>query len=175
MSGRSPGGRHGNPRQYSCLESPRDRGAWRATVLRVTRSWAQMRRLSTCVPDIRIPLHADLPALDGLPLLLHLCRPWKHIQENNSDAPPMKEEAQPGREASLCVTVGWKQYSFQAGPSPAIICEVFRAAGPSICLSVSVNTCPQETASPPENSGYQTFHTSTQKKHEEQKLRSCLF
>ena len=30
-SGRSPGGGHGNPLQYSCLENPMDRGAWRAT------------------------------------------------------------------------------------------------------------------------------------------------
>ena len=30
--GRSPGGGHGDPLQYSCLETPRDRGAWRATV-----------------------------------------------------------------------------------------------------------------------------------------------
>ena len=30
--GRAPAGRHGNPRQYSCLENPRDRGAWWATV-----------------------------------------------------------------------------------------------------------------------------------------------
>ena len=29
---RSPGGGHGNPLQYSCLENPVDRGAWRATV-----------------------------------------------------------------------------------------------------------------------------------------------
>ena len=29
---RSPGGGHGNPFQYSCLENPMDRGAWRATV-----------------------------------------------------------------------------------------------------------------------------------------------
>ena len=35
-SGKSPGGGHGNPLQYSCLENPTDRGAWRATVLRVT-------------------------------------------------------------------------------------------------------------------------------------------
>jgi len=34
-SGRSPGGRHGNPLQYSCLE---DRGAWWATVHRVAQS-----------------------------------------------------------------------------------------------------------------------------------------
>ena len=30
--GRSPGGRHGNPLQYSCLENPLDGGAWWATV-----------------------------------------------------------------------------------------------------------------------------------------------
>ena len=36
--GRSPGGGNGNPLQYSCLEKPMDRGAWRATVLGVTES-----------------------------------------------------------------------------------------------------------------------------------------
>ena len=30
--GRSPGGRNGNPLQYSCLENPMERGAWWATV-----------------------------------------------------------------------------------------------------------------------------------------------
>ena len=30
-SGRSPGGGHGNPFQYSCLENPMDRGATWAT------------------------------------------------------------------------------------------------------------------------------------------------
>ena len=30
--GRSSGGGHGNPPQYSCLEGPVDRGAWRAAV-----------------------------------------------------------------------------------------------------------------------------------------------
>ena len=34
--GRSPGGGHGNSLQYSCLESPMDRGAWWATVHGVT-------------------------------------------------------------------------------------------------------------------------------------------
>ena len=32
VSGRSPGGGHGIPLQYSCLENPMDRGAWLATV-----------------------------------------------------------------------------------------------------------------------------------------------
>ena len=38
-SGRSPGGGHGNPLLYSCLENPMDRGAWWAMVHRVAKSW----------------------------------------------------------------------------------------------------------------------------------------
>ena len=37
-SGRSPGGGNGNPPQYSCLENPKDRGAWPATVHGVAKS-----------------------------------------------------------------------------------------------------------------------------------------
>ena len=40
---KSPGGGHGNPLQYSCLEILMDRGAWRATVQRVTESWTQLK------------------------------------------------------------------------------------------------------------------------------------
>ena len=36
--GRSPGEGNGNALQYSCLESPMDRGAWRATVHGVAKS-----------------------------------------------------------------------------------------------------------------------------------------
>ena len=46
-SGRSPGGGHGNPPQYSCLENPMDKGAWSVTVHRVAKSWTQLKRLST--------------------------------------------------------------------------------------------------------------------------------
>ena len=38
MSGRSPGGGHGNPLQYSCLENSMDRGPWQATVQGVAKS-----------------------------------------------------------------------------------------------------------------------------------------
>ena len=37
-SGRAPGGGHGNPLQYSCLENLMDREAWRATVHGVAKS-----------------------------------------------------------------------------------------------------------------------------------------
>ena len=47
--GRSPGEGNGNPLQYSCWENPMDRGAWRVTVHRVSKSltwlsdWACMQ------------------------------------------------------------------------------------------------------------------------------------
>ena len=46
-SGRSPGGGHGNPLQYSWLEEPMDRGAQQATVHRVAKSRTRLKQLST--------------------------------------------------------------------------------------------------------------------------------
>ena len=46
-SGRSPGGGHGNPLQFSCLESLMDRGAWQATVQRVAKSQTRLKLPST--------------------------------------------------------------------------------------------------------------------------------
>ena len=40
--GRSPGGGHGNPLQYSRLENPMDRGVWQAAVHGVTESRTQL-------------------------------------------------------------------------------------------------------------------------------------
>ena len=48
-SGRSPGEGNGNLLQYSCLENTMDRGAWQATVHGVTKSWTQLKQLSTPV------------------------------------------------------------------------------------------------------------------------------
>ena len=50
--GRSPGGGHGNPLQYSCLENPMDRGAWWATVHGAAKSRTQVQRFS---------MHAYMP------------------------------------------------------------------------------------------------------------------
>ena len=46
-SGRSPGGGHSNPLQYSCLENPMNREAWQATVHRVTKSQTRLKQLGT--------------------------------------------------------------------------------------------------------------------------------
>ena len=48
-----------NPFQYSCLENPVDRGAWRAAVHRVAQSWIRLKRLS---------MHACIGEGNGNPL-----------------------------------------------------------------------------------------------------------
>ena len=56
---RSPGGGHGNLLQYSCLENPKDRGAWLAKVHRVVKNQARLSthaRLHLVVQWLRIPL-----------------------------------------------------------------------------------------------------------------------
>ena len=65
--GRSWRGGNDNPLQYSCLENPVDRGAWRAAVHGVAQSWTQRATEHACMP----------PSLD--------CRVlprWEHFQEN---------------------------------------------------------------------------------------------
>ena len=63
-SGRYPGEGHGNPRQYFCLGNPMDRGAWWATVHKVTESRTQVKRLSTIsvlgTPDIQAYLSIEI-------------------------------------------------------------------------------------------------------------------
>ena len=46
--GRSPGGGHGHPLQYSCLENPMHRRAWQAMVHRVAKSLTWPKCISTC-------------------------------------------------------------------------------------------------------------------------------
>ena len=51
----------GNPRQCSCLENPRDGGAWWAAVYGVSQSWTQLKRRSSSslpawYPLTRVPL-----------------------------------------------------------------------------------------------------------------------
>ena len=64
--GRFPGGEHGNPLQYSCLENPMHRRTWWATVPRVAKSRTQLKWLSMHSWDIYTwSLHV---------VSLHVCR-----------------------------------------------------------------------------------------------------
>ena len=53
-SGRSSGARNGNPLLSSCLENPMERGAWWATVHRVTKSWVQLKQFSTHTHNVQL-------------------------------------------------------------------------------------------------------------------------
>ena len=66
-SGRSPGEGNGNPLQYSCLVNPMVRGAWRAIVHVVTKSWTRLKRLCTHTHRMSFappspPTHGSSPA-----------------------------------------------------------------------------------------------------------------
>ena len=60
-SGRSLGDGSGNPLQYSCLESPMDRGAWRATVRGVAKSQTWLKQVSTHVSVRTLRFHCRGP------------------------------------------------------------------------------------------------------------------
>ena len=59
------GERNGNPLQYSCLENPRDWGAWWAAVCRVTQSRTQLKRLSSSSSMIPAQVVKSLATGDG--------------------------------------------------------------------------------------------------------------
>ena len=61
---RSPGGGHGNPLQYSRLENPMNKGAWRATVHVVTKSHTRPKQLGmhACTHSCEV-----LPRVGGEP------------------------------------------------------------------------------------------------------------
>ena len=55
--GRFPGGAHDNPLQYSRLENPMDRGAWRAVVHRVAKSQARLKQFSMLACKVKLEEH----------------------------------------------------------------------------------------------------------------------
>ena len=83
------GERNGNPLQYSCLESPVDRAAWRAAVHRVAQSWTRLKQLS---------MHACTGEGNGKPTPVFLpgesqgrgslvgCRLWGRTESDTTEA-----------------------------------------------------------------------------------------
>ena len=64
--GRSPGEGNSNPLQYYCLENPMERGAWKAAVYGVAKSWTRLSNFTHSLTMLTIPIHEHSVAL-------HLC------------------------------------------------------------------------------------------------------
>ena len=62
---------NGNPLQYSCLENPRDRGAWWA-VHRVRHDWSDSAAAAAATPHIKYESWKCV----GCSVCLNLCNPW---------------------------------------------------------------------------------------------------
>ena len=56
---------NGNPLQYSCLENPRDRGAWWAAVYGITQSWTRLKRLSKATGLVSLSEKREEDLLEG--------------------------------------------------------------------------------------------------------------
>ena len=89
-SGRSPGGGHGNPLQYSCLENPMDQGAWWAAVYGVAQS---RTRLSDWPSPF--PFHASemfLPGESQGQRSLVGCRLWGHTESDTTEVTQQQQQ-----------------------------------------------------------------------------------
>ena len=100
-SGRSPAEGNGNPLQYSCLENPMDRGAWRATICGVTKSQTRLKQLNTTL---------------------------KRKGSHRTEVPESREEVLPQLRAWACLPFQYSQaaaYIFRCKP-----CQSYRCAFP---------------------------------------------
>ena len=60
-SGRSPGGGKDNPVQYSWLENSMDKGAWRALVHGLAKSWTELSTSTKFISNVFSPNHHLFP------------------------------------------------------------------------------------------------------------------
>ena len=74
-SGRSPGGRNGNPVQYTCLENPMDRGGWWGAVHGVAKSQTRLSMITLILTHgsrtrmlLNIPKQRILPTPNNSPV-----------------------------------------------------------------------------------------------------------
>ena len=98
-SGRFPGGGHGHPLQYSCLENPVDRGAWLAMVRRVSKSQTQLSDFTLtfhfhALEKERQPTPVFLPGESRGWRSLMGCRLWGRTESDTTEATEQQQQQQ---------------------------------------------------------------------------------
>ena len=116
--GRSPGGGHGNPLQYSCLENPMDRGAQWATVCRVAKSQTWLKQLKTQIEHVRLEFFSLMTLYWGTCLPAVLLLPQTCLQRHLINAAfilklsyPWSNGCSQNKDHNRCERVGLKRYS----------------------------------------------------------------
>ena len=72
---------NGNPLQYSCLENPRDGGAWWAAIYGVAQSWTWLKRLSSSSSKVNNHYFKVSILWDIISPLLNLITTWVGISQ----------------------------------------------------------------------------------------------
>ena len=87
--GRFPGGGHGNPLQYSCLENPLDKGVWWATLYKVAKRRTGLKQLSTSSPFLLSRLCSTGSTWKKPSLTMAIRHPKLHYLCHHSDFIPI--------------------------------------------------------------------------------------
>ena len=103
-SGRSTGEGNGNPLQCSCLEDPRDRGSWWASVYGVAQSWTRPTRLSSSSVNIFLLLYIiSLRTSLVAQTVKHLSTMWETWVQSLAREDPLEKKM-----AIHSSTIAWK-------------------------------------------------------------------
>ena len=90
--GRSSGGRHGNPLQYSCLENTKDRVIWWTTVHRVAEIQTWLKQCIFILPSFALWILAAWASVDNQLCLLNSGTLW-----DSAGFPPLSLYCNPER------------------------------------------------------------------------------
>ena len=174
-SGRFPGGGHGNPLQYSCPENPLDRGAYWATVHRVSKTWTWLQWFTTQA-SIRMSQNSQLVnpwiSWSGLFLISHLhlhsgitvqfsypvLSDSLRLHESQHARPPCPSQT-PGVYSNSCPSSWWCHPAISSSVVPFSSCpqslqasgsfpmsQRFTWDGQSIRVSASASVLPMNTS-----------------------------
>ena len=107
-SGRCPGGGHGNPIQYSCMENSKDRGGWQATIHGVAESRKPLGDLTTTINYSHHAVHyIPAAAATSLQSCRTLCDP---IDGSPTRLPCPRDS--PGKNTRASLFCKWKLWMF---------------------------------------------------------------
>ena len=152
--GKILGGGHGNPLQYSCLENPMDKGAWKATPWGSTVSDTTGRTQHSCTYELTCLNDSTEAADRKVSGKLSACLP--RLTQNTHQPAPSSSSKPSAKAAALSMPQEGFQHTLDSSSSPS---------GSRIPTKIKVSACPRRNPGPccSHNSGYSQQLRDTQK------------